>query len=208
MTGIAADARIANLKENIPVAYLPFWHDPPTSVFLLVRTSRLPDEFAPTDRRRVWEVDPEAAIPVIDMLDTQLAQSIAPERLQSIVLSLFGIAALVLAILGVYGVLAYSVSLRTPEFGIRIALGSSKALLIRFVLLEALMPVGGGIVLGLLTSLVAARAIRSLLYETSPADPVSIIVSIGILVVATFVASLMPAYRASRVDPMKVLRSE
>jgi hypothetical protein len=208
VTGIAADARIANLKENIPVVYLPFWHDPPTSVFFLVRTSRMPDEFAPTVRRRVWEVDPEAAIPVIEMLDTQLVQSIAPERLQSIVLSLFGIAALVLAILGIYGVLAYSVSLRTREFGIRIALGSSKGLLIRFVLLEALMPVGGGIVLGLLTSLVAARAIRSLLYETSPADPISIIVSIGILVVATFVASFMPAYRASRVDPMKVLRSE
>jgi len=208
VTGIAADARIANLKENIPVVYLPFWHDPPTTVFFLVRTSRMPDEFAPTVRRRVWEVDPEAAIPVIEMLDTQLVQSIAPERLQSIVLSLFGIAALVLAILGVYGVLAYSVSLRTREFGVRIALGSSKGLLIRFVLLEALMPVGGGIVLGLLTSLVAARAIRSLLYETSPADPVSIIASIGILVAATFAASFMPAYRASRVDPMKVLRSE
>jgi predicted permease len=208
VTGIAADARIANLKENIPVVYLPFWHDPPTSVFFLVRTSRLPDEFAPTIRRRVWEVDPEAAIPVVEMLDTQLVQSIAPERLQFIVLSLFGIEALVLAILGVYGVLAYSVSLRTPEFGVRIALGSSKGLLIRFVLLEALMPVGGGIVLGLLISLLAARTIRGLLYETSSADPVSIIVSIGILVVTTFVASLMPAYRASRVDPMKVLRSE
>ena len=80
VTGIAADARIANLKENIPVVYLPFWHDPPTSVFLLMRTSRLPDEFAPTVRGRVWEVDPEAAIPVIEMLDTQLVQSIAPER--------------------------------------------------------------------------------------------------------------------------------
>jgi ABC-type antimicrobial peptide transport system permease subunit len=113
------------------------------------------------------------------MLDTQLVQSIAPERLQSIVLSLFGIAALALAILGVYGVLAYPVSLRTLEFGVRIALGSSKGLLIRFVLLEALIPVGGGIVLGLLTSLVAARTIRSLLYETSPADPVSIIVSMA-----------------------------
>jgi predicted permease len=208
VTGIAADARIANLKENIPVVYLPFWHEPPTVVFFLVHTSRNLDEFAPTIRRLIWDVDPEAAIPVMEMLDAQLVQSVAPERLQSMVLSSFGIAALVLAILGVYGVLAYSVSLRTPEFGIRVALGSSKASLIRLVLLEALMPVGGGILLGLLASLAAARAIRSLLYETSPADPASIVASVGILLAATFVAAFLPAYRASRIDPMKVLRSE
>ncbi len=208
VTGIAADARIANLKENIPVVYLPFWHDPPGSVFFLVRTSRTLDEFAPAIRRQVWDADPEAAIPVIEMLDTQMAQSVAPERLQSIVLSSFGIAALVLAILGVYGVLSYSVSLRTPEFGIRVALGSSKGLLIRLVLFEALAPVGGGIALGLLTSLAATRAIRSLLYETSPADPASIVAGVGVLVVATLVAAFLPAYRASRIDPIKVLRSE
>jgi predicted permease len=208
VTGIAADARIANLKENIPVVYLPFWHDPPGSVFFLVRTSRTLDEFAPAIRRQVWDVDPEAAIPVIELLDTQMAQSVAPERLQSIVLSSFGIAALVLAILGVYGVLSYSVSLRTPEFGIRVALGSSKVSLIRLVLLEALMPVAGGILLGLLTSLAATRAIRSLLYETSPADPASMGTSVGVLLVATLVAAFLPAYRASRIDPIKVLRSE
>jgi len=118
------------------------------------------------------------------------------------------IAALVLAILGVYGVLAYSVSLRTPEFGIRIALGSSKVSLIRVVLLEALMPVGGGLALGLLASLAPTRAIRSLLYETSPADPASIVASVGILLAAMFVAAFLPAYRASRIDPIKVLRAE
>jgi hypothetical protein len=206
--GIAADARIANLRENIPVVYLPFWHNLPASVFFLVRTSRTLDEFAPIIRRQVWDVDPETAIPVIELLDTQLVQSVAPERLESIVLSSFGIAALVLAILGVYGVLAYSVSLRTPEFGIRIALGSSKVSLIRVVLLEALMPVGGGLALGLLASLAATRAIRSLLYETSPADPASIVASVGILLAAMFVAAFLPAYRASRIDPIKVLRAE
>jgi hypothetical protein len=206
--GIATDARIANLKEDIPVIYLPYWHDLPASVFFLVRTSRTLDEFAPIIRRDIWDVDSEAAIPVIEKLDTQLAQSVAPERLQSIVLSSFGIAALLLAVLGVYGTLTYSVSLRTPEFGIRVALGSSKILLIRMVLLEALMPVGGGIAAGLLSSLAATRAIRSLLYETSPADPISIIASVGILFAATFVAAFMPAYRASQIDPMKVLRAE
>jgi predicted permease len=206
--GIAADARIANLKENTPVVYLPYWHDPPTSVFLLIRTSRTLDEFTPIIRREVWDVDSEAAIPMIEMLDTQLVQSVAPERLQSIVLSSFGVASLLLAALGVYGVLTYSVSLRTPEFGIRVALGSTKALLFQMVLIEALVPVGGGITIGLLTSFAVTRSIRSLLYETSPVDPTSILVSVGILFIATLLAAFMPAYRASRIDPMKVLRSE
>jgi predicted permease len=208
VTGIAADARIANLKENIPVVYLPFWHEPPASVFFLVRTSRALDEFVPIIRRQVWDADPQAAIPLIEMLDKQLVQSVAAERLQSIVLSSFGIAALVLAVLGVYGVLAYSVSLRTPEFGIRVALGSSKGSLIRLVLLETVGPVGGGTLLGLLASLAATHTIRSMLYETSPADPESIMASVGILLAATFVAALLPAYRVSRIDPMRVLRSE
>jgi predicted permease len=206
--GIAADARIANLKENIPVVYLPYWHEPPTSVFFLVRTSRTLDELASIIRHDIWDVDSEAAIPVIEMFDTQMEQSVAPERLQSIVLSSFGIAALFLAVLGVYGVLTYSVSLRTPEFGIRVALGSSRVLLIRLVLLEALMPIGGGIAAGLLTSLAVTRTMRSLLYETSPADPTSIVASVSILFTATFIAAFMPAYRASQIDPIKVLRSE
>ena len=206
--GIAADARISNLKENTPVVYLPYWHDPPGAIFFLVRTSRTLDEFAPIIRRQIWDADPEVAIPVIEMLDTQLVQSVAPERLESFVLSSFGFAALVLAILGVYGVLAYSVSLRTSEFGIRIALGSSKVSLIRLVLLEAAGPVSGGIALGLCTSLAATRAIRSLLYETNPADPASIVLSVGILLAATFVASFLPAWRASRIDPMQALRNE
>jgi hypothetical protein len=208
VTGIAADARITNLKENIPVVYLPFWHDPPSSVFLLVRTSRALKEFAPVVRRQVWDVDPQAAIPLITTFDTQIAQSVAPERLQSIILSFFSIAALTLAILGVYGVLAYSVSLRTPEFAVRVALGSSKVALSRLVLLEILVPVGIGVTLGLLMSFAATRAIRSLLYETSPTDPLSIAAGLSILFAATLAAAFFPAYRASRIDPMRILRVE
>ena len=208
VAGIAADARITNLKENIPVVYLPFWHDPPSSVFFLVRTSRAIKEFAPLVRRQIWDVDSQAAIPLITTLDIQVAQSVAPERLQSIILSFFSITALTLASLGVYGVLAYSVSLRTPEFAVRAALGSSKAALSCLVLLEVMMPVGIGIALGLLMSFAATRAIRSLLYETSSVDPVSITASLGILFGATLVAAFLPAYRAARIEPMQVLRTE
>jgi predicted permease len=206
--GIAADARIANLKEDIPVVYLPFWHDPPASVYFLIRSSQSLDALAPAIRRQIWEIDPEAAIPLIKSLDTRMAESVAPERLQTIVLSSFGLAALILSILGVYGVLAYSVSLRTPEFGIRIALGSSKIALIWLVLVEASKPVVAGMALGSLASIGATRAISSLLYETSAADPGSIGASLGLLLLATSLAAFLPAYRASKTDPMRVLREE
>jgi predicted permease len=206
--GIAADARIANLKENIPVVYLPYWHDPPASVFFLIRSSQSIQALAPAIRRQFWEIDPDAAIPLIKSLDTQVEESVSPERLQAIVLSSFGVAALVLSIVGVYGVLAYSVSLRTPEFGIRIALGSSKIALVRLVLVEAFKPVVAGMALGSLASIGATHAIRSLLYKTSAADPGSIAASLGLLLLATSVAAFLPAYRASKTDPMRVLREE
>ena len=206
--GIAADARIANLKENVPVVYLPYWHDPSTTIFFLIRSSQAFASIAPAIRREIWDVDPEAAIPLIKPLGTQMAESVAPDRLQAIVLTAFGGAALMLAILGVYGVLAYSVSLRTAEFGIRIAVGSSRLSLIRLVLVEASKPVTVGLVLGALVSVGVIRAIRSLLYETSAADLGSIVASVGLLLVATFLAAFLPAYRASRTDPIRALHEE
>ncbi len=206
--GIAADARIANIKEDVPVVYLPYWHDPSTTVFFLVRSSQAFESLAPAIRREIWDVDPEAAIPVIKPLDTQIAESVAPDRLQAIVLTAFGGAALMLAILGVYGVLAYSVSLRTAEFGIRIAVGSSRPSLIRLVLVEASKPVTAGLVLGALLSIGVVRAIRSLLYETSVAEPGPIVASLSLLLVATFLAAFLPAYRASRTDPMRALHNQ
>jgi predicted permease len=208
VAGIAADAHIANLKETTSVVYLPFWHEPPASVFFLVRTSRNLQEFAPLIRRQVWDVDPEAAIPVIEMLDQQVVRSIAPERLQSTILASFSLAALILAILGVYGVLAYSVSLRTPEFGIRVALGSNRMSLFRIVLLEAFTPVGVGVMIGLVASVAATRSIRSLLYETSAVDSISIAAGLSLLLITSLAAALLPAYRASRIDPIKVLRQD
>jgi predicted permease len=208
VVGIVSDARILDLKEDTPVVYLPFWHDPPDNLFFLVRSSLTVDTIASTLQHDIWNVDPAVAIPVVKSFNTQLTESIATERLQVLVLSAFGAAALILAVLGVYGVMAYSVSLRTPEFGIRLALGSSKLELTRLVLWEACHPVTIGLILGIVAALGAARAIRSLLFETRPIDPEAIAVSIGLLLLATFLAALIPAYRASRTDPMRILRQE
>ena len=132
----------------------------------------------------------------------------ATEKFQTVILSSFGGAALLLAVLGIYGVLAYSVSLRTQEFGIRIALGSSRAMLMRLVLRDASGPMVRGIALGLLGAALATTWVRSLLYETSAADPLVIGLSIAIIVLAALLASLVPARNASTIDPMRVLRGE
>ena len=123
-------------------------------------------------------------------------------------LSSFGAAALLLAILGIYGVLAYSVSLRTQEFGIRIALGSTRARLARVILLDASYPMLGGIMLGLLGAAVATHWVRGMLYETSAVDPWAVGLSVAVLIVAALLASLLPARSATSVDPTRVLRGE
>ena len=208
VSGIAADARIADLKIDAPVVYLPYWHDPPSTVLFLVRTTQPLDGFAPTLRRELWEVDPQVAIPVIKSLNGQVNESLSAERFQTIVLSCFGVAALMLAMLGVYGVLSYSVSLRAQEFGVRVALGSTRYALTRLVLLEASSPVLAGLTLGALAAVGATRWIRSLLYETTAADPAAIAFSVGLLLLAALLAAFLPAYRASNADPMQALRQE
>jgi predicted permease len=206
--GIVADARIVSLKQNAPVVYLPYWHDPPSTVFFLVRSSLPLAAVAPTIRRELWDVDSEVAIPVLKSLDSQVQDSVGSDRFQALVLSSFGLAALLLAGLGVYGVLAYSVSLREHEFGIRIALGSSKNALISLVLREVSYPIAGGLIVGLVAAMWATRAIRSLLYETQPADPFAISASIGLLMIAALVAGALPAYRASNADAIRALREQ
>jgi predicted permease len=203
--GIAADARIIDLKSDAPVVYLPYWHDPPSTVLFLVRGSQSLEGLASTIRRELWEIDPEVAVPTIKGLNGQVDESVSRERFQTMVLSGFGIAALMLAVLGVYGVLAYSVSLREQEFGVRLAFGSTRSALIRLVLLEASSPIAAGLTFGGAAALLAARWIRSLLYETTPADPAAIAFSVGLLLLVGFVAALIPAYRASKTDPMRAL---
>jgi ABC-type antimicrobial peptide transport system permease subunit len=111
-------------------------------------------------------------------------------------------------LLGIYGVLAYSVSLRQQEFGIRIALGCEKSALMAFVARQAMGPVVAGILAGLALAFLATRSVHSMLYETSAADPAAIAGSIALLLGAALLASLLPARRAAQVDPAQVLRNE
>jgi len=206
--GIVPDTRINGLKDTADMVYLPYWAYTPWQITFLVRSSQPSSDLIPEMRRVVWSIDPQVAIPALKSMDAQLDESVSTERFQTIVLASFGTAALLLALLGVYGVQAYSVSLRRQEFGIRIALGSGRATLIRLALWQAAVPVLLGACTGLALAGFALRFIRSLLYQTPVLDPVAIGVSLLVLLCAAALAAIVPARRAASIDPMRALRIE
>ena len=206
--GITADARINDLKRDTPLFYLPYWDFPPFTPVFMVRSSQAVQTLGPEMRKIIWGVDPDISIPTTTSLDDQVDESVARERFQSVILSSFGVAALLLAVLGIYGVLAYSVSLRTQELGIRIALGSDRLGLARRVLMDAFYPLISGVLLGLLGAAAASRWVGSLLYQTRAVDPWAIGLSLAVLLVAALLAALLPVRRAVSVDPVQALRSE
>ena len=206
--GVVAATRINGLKDTAAMVYMPYWAYTPWTLSFLVRSSQPSDALIPEMRRAIWEIDPQVAIPALKSMDEQLSDSVSTERFQVVVLSSFGAAALLLALLGVYGVMAYSVSLRQQEFGIRLALGSGKAALMRLVLQQAAYPVLLGAGAGLTLALVVLRWVRSLLYETPVLDPLAICGSLLLLRAAAALAAALPARRAASIDPMRALRTE
>ncbi|MBV8630861.1 MAG: ABC transporter permease, partial [Silvibacterium sp.] len=206
--GVVANARINGLKDTAAVVYIPYFAYAPWSLSFIVRSSRPSSAIMPEMRRVLWNIDPQVAIPIVKSLDDQISDSVAADRFQTLLLSSFGAAALMLALLGVYGVLAYSVSLRRQEFGIRIALGSDKARLTALVLKQAATPVVTGAAAGLALAFVAGRWVGSLLFETKPADPLAIAASLALLIAAATLAAILPARRAAQVNPIDVLRNE
>jgi predicted permease len=206
--GVVADTRINGLKDAAAMVYVPYWTFTPWTLSFLVRSSQPSDALIPEMRRAIWQIDPQVAIPTLKSMDEQVSDSVATDRFQALVLSGFGAAALLLALLGVYGVLAYSVTLRRREFGIRIALGSGKSALIGLVLRQAAQPVLLGTGVGLTIALVALHWVRSLLYQTPVMDPLAVGGSVLLLLVAAGIAAIVPARRAASTDPMRALRTE
>jgi predicted permease len=206
--GVVADTRINGLKDSAAMLYMPYWGFTPWTLTFLVRSSQASDSLIPEIRRTLWDVDPQVAIPTLKPMDDQLSDSVATDRFQVEVLSSFAASALLLALMGIYGVLAYSVSTRHQEFGIRIALGSSKSTLIQLVLRQAAYPVLLGTGVGLTLSFAALRLVRSMLYQTPMMDPVAIGGSLLAIFAAGTVAAVIPARHAASVDPVQALRTQ
>jgi ABC-type antimicrobial peptide transport system permease subunit len=161
-----------------------------------------------TIQKIIADMDPNLAASDILTMDQIVGRSTVDASFETTLLLLFAIVSLLLAAVGLYGVLSYLVGQRQGEIGIRIALGAQREQVLRTTLLDGLRPALFGLVLGLAASAAAVRLLRSMLYETQPLDPVVFAGVAAILLLVATLACTAPAWRASRLDPMQVLRTE
>jgi putative ABC transport system permease protein len=208
VVGIVPDTHFRSLRATTPMVYIPWRQfDGWQGVFAVRSTSDIGAIAA--DMRRVFKsVDPTLVLFDVKSMDTFLDGPLAEPRLSALLLAAFGIAALVLAAVGLYGVMSSVVREQTREIGIRLALGATPELVRRAVLRQALIVAGAGAVVGLAGALATTRLLKSLLFEVSPTDPVSLALVSGVLIAAAGAAAYLPARRATRVDPATVLRSD
>jgi ABC-type antimicrobial peptide transport system permease subunit len=209
IVGVASDAKYTTLREAEPVTiYLPAPQLLDGIANYYVRTAGDPAAIGPAIRGAVREIDP--TLPVIDLRtqDQQLERRSSQERLFAELSAFFGVAALMLASVGLYGLLSYLVVQRTGEIGLRLALGARPAQVLRMVLRESIAMVAFGLALGAAVAYGAGRFVEAMLFGLTAADPFTYAIVAGSLVVVTLLASLLPARRAARVDPMIALRAE
>src|SRR5215212_9588542 len=210
IVGVARDAKFEELKEQlIPVMYLPALQDPqptPSRQFLI--RSNLPQaEITASVNRALNEVSPALDMSY-EWFRAMVQGSMLRERLMATLSGFFGVLALVLAAIGLYGILSYAVASRTNEIGIRMALGANTRRVVMLILREALVLVVIGIVAGIPAVLVLARFAETLLFDLSPTDPVSLVLAGVVMLAVAIVAAYLPARRATRIDPLVALRYE
>jgi predicted permease len=210
IVGEVADDRDFALK----VGAAPLFYAPATQInFLgvddfLVRTTENPMALAPAIEKQIWSVDKDAPIPTIQSLDRHISESVAQPRFQASLLACFGALGLLLAVVGIYGVMSYAVVQRTHEIGVRIALGARRSDVIGLIVGEGAKLAASGVILGLLASWGLTRFLRSLLFEITPTDPATFAGVSALLMLAALAACYIPARRAMRIDPVAAIRSE
>jgi len=210
IVGLVRDILHDGLKTSVkstvyvPLRERPFILDPT----LLVRTPFPPASLLPAIRREIGQIDPEVALVEPRTLRERVDDSIFVERMIATLSGFFGALALLLAAIGIYGVMAYAVARRTAEIGLRIALGAIPARIAWMVLRDGLVPISLGVAIGLPLSLAAGRISESLLYGVKPNDPLTFILTIGVLLAVGILAAFLPARRAATVEPMEALRHE
>jgi predicted permease len=209
VVGVAKNTKYRNLRESPRMTmYMPLAQSYRQSMNLLVQTSDEPGNLAPVVRQQVRALDSNLPVFAIRTLPEHISQSLFLERMQGIFLGVFGSLALVLAAVGLYGVMAYTVARRTRELGIRMALGAQRNDVLRLVVGHGLRLVVAGVLLGVMGALALTRVVQSLLYGVSASDPATIAAAALALVGVALAACLVPARRATRVDPMVALRYE
>jgi predicted permease len=210
IVGVVNDARYESLRDDVPLeVYLPSAQLPGTfGLNAYVRTERDPDSAFRSVRAAVREIDPNLPVTGMKTLDQQLDESLVTERMIATLSSAFGGLATVLAIIGLYGVMAYMVARRAREIGIRMALGAQAGNVVWIVMREVLWLVAAGVAIGLPAAYALSKLVRTQLYGVEPNDPAAMALATLLLAAVALLAGYIPARRAAGYDPVQVLRSE
>jgi predicted permease len=211
IVGVVGDAKYEDLRSDAPpAAYLPATQieDKKPSYVVVVKTSGPLAPLANTARSLAAQMAPQIPAPVVTSMETVVENSLSTERVMALLSVFFAACALLVTGIGLYGTLSYNTARRTSEIGIRIALGARRAGVMVLVFRQNAKIAGAGLAIGLIAAILASRALASFLYETSPRDPWILIGSVAALATLASAASLLPAFRASRIQPTTAIRCE
>jgi predicted permease len=210
IVGVVADSRYTGLRdENPPEVFIPWMGDPfLNDMTVWLRTSLPAEQVFSAVRQRVARLDPNIPIYNMRTMEQAVDQSLTSERLVATLAAFFGALATLLATIGLYGVMAYTVARRTREIGLRVALGAASGDVVWMVLREVVIMVAAGVAIALPAAWALSRLVSNLLYGVTPNDPISIAVAVALLAAVAIAAGWLPARRASQIDPMTALRYE
>ena len=210
IVGVCADAKYQDLKADVPpTIYFPYRQDEDCGGgYLVVRTSMSPLSLVPAARRAIAAIDPNVPLAEITTQKQILNEKLGRERLFATLCTALALLAVLLACIGIYGLMAYHVARRTGEIGIRMALGATRWKIAGPILREALLLGGVGVAIGVPVALALSRLIQGLLYDVEPNDPLSFCFAVLALLLVALVAAFIPARRAAKVHPMTALRTE
>jgi putative ABC transport system permease protein len=208
IVGVVGDTRFEIGEEPKPIQYYPLNAGDETVGTLVIRSSRNVEQYAMPVERIVAEMDHDLVVSDVLTMDQLLGKNTSDQSFNATLLTAFATLSLLLAAVGLFGVMSYLAAQRTTEIGIRIALGAKREQVMRKMLLDGMGPAVFGLVLGLAASVEAGRLMRDLLYEIKPLDPAVFLAVAATLLVVAAIACIVPAWRASRLDPMQALRTE
>jgi predicted permease len=207
--GVVANVRdVRIIEQPKPQYFLSIFNGGWNAYHLLVRTQLEPQQLAKVISHEIWSEFPDQPVTHVSTMTQSIAASLGSQRLSAVLLNMFAAIGLLLALIGVYGVIAFRVARRTQEVGIRMAIGAPRAEILRMILRQGMLPVAVGAVLGIGGALAIGRALTSQLYGVKPTDPLTFGAAIGLLAIVATLACYFPAKRATRVDPVIALRYE
>jgi predicted permease len=209
--GVVEDARYASVRANKPPTVYQYYRQRPdmkNAPTFYVRSAGPPAAMASAMRELVRDVDPKLPMYGVLTETDQIAMSLRQERLFAELATLLGAVAVLLSAIGLYGLLAYGVARRTPEIGLRMALGAPRARVQWMILRESLVLAAGGLVLGVPAAIAGTRVLQSMLFGLAPRDPATLTGAAAAMLVLGVLAGYIPARRAARVDPLVALRAE